>query len=154
MSMETKYKVILALILSIASFGFGRYSVNSVNSVKKETQVINENDKKDENTHTVTKTVTIKQPDGATETTVTQDTSTNDDTQDITSTETQVSKTSETNNKTSQLNISALAAVKGNNLIAAPIYGASLSKQLLGPVTIGVFGLTDSTIGVSLGINF
>lgn len=33
-----------------------------------------------------------------------------------------------------------------------PIYGVNLNKRILGPIYLGVFGFTDKTIGVSLGL--
>lgn len=35
-----------------------------------------------------------------------------------------------------------------------PVYGLHVNKELLGPITVGVFGLTNKTLGVSIGLNF
>lgn len=35
-----------------------------------------------------------------------------------------------------------------------PIYGISVSKQLLGPIQIGIWGLSNKTGGFSLGLSF
>lgn len=35
-----------------------------------------------------------------------------------------------------------------------PIYGVSLDRRIIGPVTVGGFGLTNGTIGVSVGLSF
>lgn len=35
-----------------------------------------------------------------------------------------------------------------------PVYGLQVSKEVLGPVTAGVWGLNNGTIGVSVGLNF
>lgn len=37
---------------------------------------------------------------------------------------------------------------------SGPEYGVSMTREVLGPVTIGVFGLTNKTIGISIGYNF
>lgn len=151
--MSTKTKLIIISALILVSFAVGRYSVEFTKT-KQETQVVNEKDKKDTETHTVTKTIVVQEPNGETRTETTQDTRESSKQQDIDSSTTQLSETSTPTNKSSTLTVSALAAVKGNNLSGAPIYGASISKSLIGPINIGVFGLTDSTMGVSLGISF
>lgn len=55
------------------------------------------------------------------------------------------------NNK-SPLNVSLLAGYDFNNVNL--VYGVHVSKQLLGPVSIGIFGLTNKTIGMSAGLQF
>ena len=51
------------------------------------------------------------------------------------------------------MNISALVGVDLPNSLK-PLYGASFTKQFLGPISIGAWGLTNGTLGVSVGINF
>ena len=41
---------------------------------------------------------------------------------------------------------------KGGDRI--PLYGISANKEFIGPITIGAFGLTNGTIGLSIGVNF
>lgn len=36
---------------------------------------------------------------------------------------------------------------------AYPIGGISISKEIVGPITLGVFGFQDKTFGLSIGIN-
>jgi len=55
--------------------------------------------------------------------------------------------------KLSTLNVSALVGTDPMNSFK-PLYGFSVSKQFIGPVTIGLWGLTNSTVGISLGLNF
>lgn len=35
-----------------------------------------------------------------------------------------------------------------------PVYGAYLNKQVLGPIQAGAFGLSNGTVGLSLGVQF
>lgn len=56
--------------------------------------------------------------------------------------------------KKPSINISALAAVNPSLRHYESIYGISVSKEVFGPFTAGAFGLTDGTLGLSLGINF
>jgi hypothetical protein len=52
-----------------------------------------------------------------------------------------------------QYNISALVAIQPNTGLT-PVYGVSVSKQVLGPATVGAFALTNGVVGVSIGVNF
>lgn len=51
------------------------------------------------------------------------------------------------------LNVSALAGVDVTSKFA-PVYGVHVTKQVLGPVTVGAYGLTTGIVGVSLGVTF
>ncbi len=35
-----------------------------------------------------------------------------------------------------------------------PVFGAHVSKEILGPITIGAWGLSSMTFGISMGVNF
>jgi hypothetical protein len=50
----------------------------------------------------------------------------------------------------SKLSLSALAGTD----LRSPVYGAHVSKEILGPVSVGIFGLTNGTFGASIGLNF
>ena len=95
----------------------------------------------------------MKQPNGAVQTTETIDTNiiAHTNTEQIDKTMLQQTTTPA---KTQTLNLSVLAAVNPVNRDFAPVYGASLTKEFIGPVTIGAFGLTNGTLGVSIGLNF
>ncbi len=54
----------------------------------------------------------------------------------------------------SVLNLSALATVDPKAGRYVPIYGISVTKEVFGPFTAGAFGLTNGTLGLSVGINF
>lgn len=57
-----------------------------------------------------------------------------------------------------QWRLSGLAALDGNSnkyaLQDRLVYGAGIERQIIGPVSAGVFGLTNSTYGVSVSISF
>jgi len=53
-----------------------------------------------------------------------------------------------------QYNVSALAVVDSSKGLLVPLYGISVSKQIIGPLTAGVHGYTNGMVGVSLGFNF
>lgn len=91
---------------------------------------------------TITHTVTL--PNGSVDTTTT----TTDHSQ------TTLNKDQVAVVKAKNLNVSALVANDFSTSIIRPVYGVSVSKEVLGPVTVGVFGLTSGVVGVSLGLNF
>lgn len=137
-----KYKIAASLIALALAFASGRYSVNGTVENKKVSTVV-DTDKTDH------KTVVIdKKPTGDIITTITDDIDTKtQEKQQVDDTKTNVAA------KRSMVNVSALVA---NDFVGSfkPTYGVSVSKEILGPITVGVFGLTNGTIGVSIGINF
>lgn len=52
------------------------------------------------------------------------------------------------------LNVSALVGNDFSRGVFKVVYGVSVSKEVLGPVTVGIYGLTSGTVGVSIGLNF
>lgn len=139
--MDTKYKVIISIVVVLVAFAFGRYSAPKVPDSHTVTDTTKEVNKDTHKTTVVTKT-----PDGKEVTTIVEDTTTKSDS------DTKKDQTV-TAPKTSLINISALAGLDiGRGFI--PTYGISASKELIGPVTVGAFGLTNGTIGLSIGINF
>jgi hypothetical protein len=34
------------------------------------------------------------------------------------------------------------------------MYGISVHREFIGPITLGAFGLTNGTVGLSIGVNF
>jgi hypothetical protein len=94
----------------------------------------------------VTVTHTITQPNGTVESTTTTTDKSDKLVSDV--------NTAVVASTHSTLNISALVANDFSRGVLVPTYGVSVSKQLLGPVTVGGFGLTNGTIGISIGINF
>lgn len=124
---------IVALVALVLSFAAGRYSVD----INKRTEI--DETKK---TRTDTTIVTIKEPSGK-ETTTT------------------VIKERETTKKELNQVESSQKAILNIAILGAydptqnqPSYGLSISKQFIGPVTLGVFGLTNGVAGVSIGVNF
>jgi len=150
-NLTLKYKISGAVAILLVTFALGRYSVNVV-SVKTKESVAQVDVKKDtQNVVTKTHEVETKKPDGTVQTTIDttiQAVTKNDDK------ETQTDKVDQTVTaaKTSTVNISLLAGYHYGD--TSPLYGASVSKELLGPITIGLFGLTNGTVGASVGVNF
>lgn len=138
--MQSKIKIGIVLTLSALSFAFGRYSVKEkVVTVTKE--VIKE---KEQDKHRVT--VITKKPSGEETTTITEDTKTQTDTKSL-----DITKEVDQGKKV-MTNISALAGIDFNTKKEA--YGLSASREFLGPVTIGAYGMTNGIVGISIGVNF
>lgn len=139
--MTTKNILILSLILAALFFAMGRYSVSQTNTDKKTDEI------KDTNTHKQETITEVKKPDG-TVTTVTQINVTR---------ETTDKKDSEVITKVAlhpKLNISGLVAASVHSPLSLPLYGVSVNKEVLGPITMGLFGLTNGALGISIGMDF
>lgn len=148
--MTIQYKVMGCLVALLAAFAFGRYSakpsapaVHTIETTKTESDT-----KVNKDTHKTT--VITKKPDGAETTTITEETVTSADRK--TDSVAHIDQTI-TPPKVAPLNLSVLAGIDPHNSFK-PVYGLSISKQVLGPITVGVFGLTNNNFGVSLGLNF
>lgn len=142
--MKSSNIVITGVVLAAVSFAVGRYTAGGP-EVKTTVKTAKEVEK-DKN---VKKTVTtVKLPDGTVKIVEVTDTNVSTKTKESSSSKVEVKKAS-------KLNISALIALDtSKRLVLQPIYGISVSKEVLGPITAGVFGLTNGTVGLSIGINF
>lgn len=152
--MNTKTIVIASVVALLVAFAVGRWSAPEKVKIQTVTVEKKTDDKKtDTDDHKVTTITETDKPDGTkTKVTVISD---NKDTQvvdkktdDLTQT-----TTKEVDRSSSKVTISALAAVNVTKL-GVPIYGASVSKPILGPITVGIFGLQNGTAGVSVGLSF
>lgn len=140
---NNRWQAVVGLLLLIGAYAVGRWA--SPEKVITKTVTV-EVEKKQEKTNTVI--VKVTKPDG----TVTETTTTNTET----NTETKTKDKSETivQNKKQSLHISALAGLDVTNPAGGFVFGAHVSKQILGPVSIGLFGLTNKTVGASIGLSF
>lgn len=146
--MTSKHKIIIILILLITAFSIGRYSVSSPDVKTVESVVTDTDIKIDKDTHKVT--IITKDPSGKETTTITEDSKTKTD---KTKNSTIIVDQTSTSSKRSTINISALAGI-GLDRGFIPSYGLSVTKEILGPITIGTFILINGTLGISIGLNF
>ena len=157
--MTIQVKEILAgVVVVIAAFAIGRYTGPEKVKIITKTVTIATDTKTDDETTQDHKKVTIieiTKPDGTDTktTTVVDDTDSQDKSVDTSKTTTDESQTTEITKGSPKILVSALAARNLSNF-ATPIYGGMVSKSILGPVTIGAFGLSDKTVGLSLGLMF
>lgn len=153
MTLTSKQKYIVAGLAVIISFATGRFSVQQAEvrtTTSAQTTVKQDQDK---NTHTETTVTTIKTPDGTVKTVKTID-QVADVKTDINTSELTKNKTDTIPPKINTLNISALIGNDFSKGIGFPAYGVSVTKQILGPVTVGAYGLTTGVVGISIGLNF
>lgn len=152
--MSTKREVVLAAISLLTAFAVGRWSAPE--RVKVETKVV-EVEKKDSSSAQAgdkdTETHIIEHPDGTKETIITthENWQKNHSSTDDTSVSSDASK--EVTARKSLVTISALGGAEASNNFPL-VYGVSVTKSILGPVTVGIWGLSDKTFGASLGLTF
>jgi hypothetical protein len=159
--MTDKYKIVLLVVALAAAFACGRYLTPE--KVRTETETV-EVEKKvyvhdavtDQMRHKKTTVVEVSKPDGSKEktTVISDDTETSKTEHDGSSSEsTKIgSSTSETTKGSSRVTISALAAF--DSRFTSPNYGASVTRPVLGPITLGLFALTPGIYGASVGLTF
>ncbi len=137
---STKTQVTVILIMIVISFAIGRYTTPGVKTeqTKQEVAVADK--------HTQVTTTTTKLPDGTVKTIKVKDVVAKSAT-------TKQEKSVAQESKKSLLNVSAIVAYDFTQP-GIPLYGISISKEVAGPITAGIFGLTNGILGVSIGINF
>lgn len=157
--MSSKALIITAIVLFALGAAIGRYTVPE--KVRVETKIVTV-EKKTENKNTDVKdhkkitVIEIDNKDGSkTKTTTTTDDSdkrVNDKTTD--SIDTSQSSVTETIRGSSKVTISLLAGTKLSFSANPIVFGGIISKPLLGPITVSVYGLSDASGGFGLGLQF
>lgn len=161
--MTTQRKIVLVVVLTIVAFAAGYYfapekikiETKVVEVEKKETTVDKESSK---NKHKEIKTTEVTRPDGTKETTtsVVEDSSAgsvvSSDTKESSTHSTDTTKEVEKSGRHINLSLLAGATLSSSLFNTTPVYGGHISTTLLGPISIGVWGLTDKTFGASLGL--
>lgn len=148
-------KLSIVIVGLAATFAAGRYSASTptVSTHTDTTDNKTVNDAK--NTDTTTKTVIVKDPTSGKETTtIISDTKTIDKsaTTDISQSKTDSSVQGQ---KKNTLTVSALVGLQTTSFSQGNVvYGASVTKDIVGPVSIGLFGLSNNTFGASVGLSF
>lgn len=160
--MTTKAKVSLLVAIVLLSFAVGRYTTPTKTSTKVETVEVEKKSSQVDsdsnvNKHKESTTKEVTRPDGTKETTTTtvEDTTRDKKTSQSSSDERSSDQTSEKEvvRLGGGVNISVMVGALVTDAFRSPTYGASFSKELLGPITGGVWFLTNGTVGASLGLN-
>lgn len=161
------YRLIIAgIVVFSAGAAVGLYSKPAKIVTKTETQTVTqvitktvEVDKTDYHKNKVLVETTITKPDGTvirkrefvdkSEIVTNDQTNTDSNSNSSTKTSTETSKTYASD----KVSVRALVA-RNMDHISEELYGVGVDKKLIGPFTVGAFGLTDKTLGLSLGMNF
>lgn len=155
--MDTKYKVGIAVVVVLASFAAGRFLTPEkvrieTKIVEVEKKVDTEDKKNDTHKHTVIVKKTNKDGTSTTTTDVTYEDKTETKKNDVVTDNKSTDRTKEVTSGSSRVTLSALVGVSVTT--GLPVYGASLSKPVLGPLTLGIWGLNNGTCGGSVGFTF
>lgn len=158
-------------VVAVTAFAFGRFSApTTVKETSKTTSVAttqkdtNEDVKQnqDQNKNVVRETDEVVHPDGTreTRTKVTENTETvrsretNRQDHETGTTTVQQETSKEVSTQSGKLSLAVLAGVKLNDFTSGPKYGGYVSRNFLGPITIGIWGFNDLSAGVSVGLSF
>lgn len=159
--MTTKLQIIIGVCLLLGGVAVGRYTAPTKTVVKVETKevikevvVTTKGETKYIKNDLVTKIVEIVNKDGSsTKTTYIVDKgSTLNEIKEFQSID--LSKTTETKKETitenkRSVNINGMVYLKDMK----PEYGLHISKQFLGPISIGAFGMQDKRVGLTVGLS-
>lgn len=140
--MNTRTIVIISILALAGSFALGRYL--SPEKTKTVTSTVEVEKIVVQTVHSVTKI--IERPDGTKETVIVANTKTDSKTNEESQTDSK-----EVTKSKDKLIISVLAGMQ-LPLNGQLIYGAEISKNLLGPLRMGLFAMTDRKVGISLGL--
>lgn len=142
MILSLRNQIIIAVILVVISYGIGRYTKRQPVSeqIAAQTEIKTQSD-----SVTDKKTVVTKEPTGKIVTVIVEHTHS-------AKRQNNESATQKSVVLSPRVQVSALAGIDLRSKQA--VYGAAASKQFIGPVTLGVFGLTNGTLGASIGMTF
>lgn len=159
--METKTKIIIIAGALVLAFAAGRFLAPT--KVKTETKIVEVEKKTKEsesekNRHKETTIVEVTHPDGSktTTTTIIEDSQANHKTSETDQIARKETDTKEITYSGQKVHVMGMAgsSVPADLHQLAPVYGLSVSKDILGPVSVGAFGFTNKVYGVSVGLNF
>lgn len=160
--MQIKYKILIITVSLTAAFAGGRLSTpvkikTVIQTVEVEKKQSNTDTDSNQDKHKETVVKEVVKPDGEKETTTTttEDTTLHKNTNTSTTDQTDISQTQSKEiikDSNSKVTISGLVGVNALNVSKGLDFGVSISKPILGPIAIGLFGLKSGTVGFSLGI--
>ena len=135
-----------ALLIGILSFALGRYTGRTtITTTDKKTDEVRNVD-----THQNEIITEVKKPDG----TVTTITTINTNIESTDKKDTDTMSKTVVKTASAKTNISALIGTSTHDFFGPPSYGISVNREVIGPITVGAFGLMNGTFGLSVGITF
>ena len=161
------YKLLISsLILLAAGIAIGRYTLPAKVITKVETKEVTheatktvEVDKTDYYKNKVLVEITTTKPDGTVireRKFIDKSIINRDDKKNTDEKKDSEKDSKKEESKTYNSNSGSVRALIARNTdrLSEDIYGIHVEKRIVGPFTLGAFGLTDKTLGLSLGMNF
>lgn len=145
--MDRKYKIAIVAGAMVVSFAAGRYTVPT--KVKTDEKVEKKKDETKNTDKTKHKVTTITTDTSGHKIEVITEDDTTKQTNHIVS-DTTKEKTKEVSSQGGTLNV--LGLVKRNASTGQLDLGAGVTKDILGPINLGIFGYQNGDLGVSLGL--
>lgn len=151
--MSIKVKILISILVIGTSYAFGRYTApEKIKTIEVEKKVDTSKTDAEKNVHKKTTVTKTTKPDG-TVTEVTEITDESVISKKKTTTDTVTdSKSTEITKSSGILTIEGMVSLDVKQ--GSVWYGAHISRNLLGPIRIGAFGLTSGTAGVTVGLDF
>lgn len=158
MAVDAKH-VMVAFVVVAASFAFGRYTApETIKYEKQKTQTVDTktDSKSVRNQNRTIKTTTIVKPDGSKviERTEVSGTISVRDSNTIGAERTDTTTKKEIVVSKQSTSVFALGAVSFSNGSNSVGWGLGISRPVIGPISIGVFGLSLGVAGASVGLTF
>lgn len=152
--MTNKTKVIIACAALLAAYAFGRFSApEKVKTEIKTVEVEKKAESTDANKHKETTQTTVTHKDGTTETVTKTVEDTSKKTKETDNLSLTQDKTKEIIYSSNPVNISVLTGSTLSFSSNPIIYGGMISRKIIGPVTIGIWGMSNRTGGFTLGLS-
>lgn len=155
--MRLRYQALIATGAVAAAFAAGHFSAPErikieTKIVEVEKKVTSKDDKK--NTHKTTTTTTTTDSNGIKKTTtvVTEDTASDNKTNINDTIHVAADAQKSVDRGGSSVTVSALGGIDFTN--GHYVFGAAVTRPIIGPLTLGAWGLTNATGGVSVGLTF
>lgn len=156
-TLNRKQKIAIASVGIIGAFAIGRYTtpvhivteIKTVEVEKKVKDIATNLNKKQKTT-----IVEVSKPDGTKEKTTVIDTDTDQSRSEKDKTDiakSSDSKTEITKGSSSLLTLSLLGGYDFS--LAKPYYGVMVQKQVIGPFNLGLFVLSNPSVGASIGVS-
>lgn len=143
--MTTRTWIIITIVMAAVAYASGRYMTEPT-IITKNVEVIKEVEVVKRDVRTVIKEVTS--PDGTRQV----DTVIEDKTRERTRTDSDRSNETIVTNEKPQWKVGVSARTKIFDLV--PVYGGTVERRIIGPIFVGINGWTDSSFGISVGLEF
>lgn len=152
MELDPKKAAIIVVLSVVVSFAFGRYfAPEKVKEVTKTVTIEKEVERKRQDTNK--KTVIVTRPNGESRTEIVEVTHS-----DITKEGTKLSENEHSQEKSRSSDKVTILALGGVNVLSIDRnqvqYGLSVSRPILGPITVGLWGLSSGVGGLGVGVTF